>query len=65
MFDYDVGLNEIVQILIKPVANVKISPRTSPRKKENGVADKGISDVSCMCAYTDDKIPCVVPGHSN
>ena len=64
LFDYDVGLNEIVQILIKPVVSEKASPRSSPKKKENGVPDKGLSDVSCVCAY---HVMCIVlsPVHSN
>ncbi|XP_065904342.1 E3 ubiquitin-protein ligase UHRF1-like [Dysidea avara] len=36
LFDYDVGLNEIVQILVKPVA----TDTASPSKKENGVTEQ-------------------------
>ena len=38
LFDYDVGLNEIVQILVKPVA----TDTASPSKKENGVTEQVI-----------------------
>ena len=67
LFDYDVGLNEIVQILVKPVVIEKASPRNSPKKKENGVSDKGISDVSCVYTHMSCALHCVVlsPVHSN
>lgn len=51
-----------MQILVKPVASEKASPRTSPRKKENGVADKRMSDVSCMHTHGHDVLSA---GHSN
>ena len=58
LFDYDVGLNEIVQILVKPVVSEKVSPRNSPKKKENGVPVNGISDVSCV--YYTHHVMCIV-----
>ena len=47
-----------MQILIKAVASEKTSPRTSPKKKENGVADKEISDVSHVHTHV---ISCALP----
>jgi len=50
LFDYDVGLNEIVQILVKPV----VTNTASPSKKENGVAAQVSDDVGqcvTMCAF--------------
>ena len=51
LFDYDVGLNEIVQILVKPAA----TNTASPSKKENGVIVQVSDDVgSCI-----NVLPCV------
>lgn len=44
LFDYDVGLNEIVQILVKPV----VADTGSPSKKENGVKEQVTGDVGSL-----------------